>query len=151
MNIKEFLDRFGRSTTSNFELMDMAKQLGIKPFYYCMKDEIKKLKRIKKYPIYCIANYHNSNQQGIHHVAIFRDKDKSYYFDSYGIKPLKEVKDFLKNGIYSTFQIQSYDQRFCGQICMWILFQLSIGKDFFQTVLDLNEYFNIKNEWISTC
>ncbi len=142
MNIKEFLDRFGRSTTTNFELMDMAKQLKIPNFYIKMKDEIKLLKRIKKRPLYCIINYHLSNQDGVHWCAMYLNKDKSYYFDSYGIVPIKEAKDFLKSGVYSTFQ--STDQRFCGQLCMWVIFQLSIGKDFYDTVLELNEHFNIK-------
>ncbi len=52
---------------------------------------------------------------------------------------LKEVKDFLKHGVYSTFQIQQTNQKFCGQLSLWILFQLSIGKDFYDTVLELNE------------
>jgi hypothetical protein len=144
MNIKEFSDRYGTDTTTNFDLLQIAKQLKIPNFHIKMKDEIKTLRKIKKRPLYCVANYHLSSQNGVHWICFYIDKDKSYYFDSYGIVPLKEVKELLKGGVYSTFQIQQTNQKFCGQICMWILFQLSIGKDFFQTVLDLNEYFNIK-------
>ncbi len=48
MTIKEFLDKYGRDTTTNFELIQIAKELGLKIFYYCMKDEIKQLRRILK-------------------------------------------------------------------------------------------------------
>ncbi len=143
-NIKEFLDRFGRDTSSNFDLLSWSKELKIPNFYVKMKDEIKQLRRIKKRPLYIIANYHLSSQNGVHWICFYVNSDKSCYFDSYGIIPLKEAKDFLGHGIYSTFKLQTMEERFSGQLSLWILFQLSIGKDFFQTVLDLNEYFNIK-------
>src|SRR5438093_7398715 len=122
MDIKEFLNKFGEDTTSNFDLIQMAKKLKITKYHYCVRDEIKKLKRIKKLPIYAICNYHLSNQTGIHHVALYQSKENSYYFDSFGIIPIKEAKDFLEHGIYSTFKIQSYDQKFCGQISLYLLY-----------------------------
>ncbi len=106
MNIKEFLVKYGTDTSSNFDLLSWGKQLKIPNLKVLMKDEIKDLKRIKKRPLYCIANYHLSNESGIHWVSFYIDKEKSYYFDSYGIVSLKEVKELLKGGIYSTFQIQ---------------------------------------------
>ncbi len=91
--MKQFLDWFGRSTTSNFELMDIAKQLKIPNFYIKMKDKIKQLKRIRKRPLYCVANYHLSSQNGFHWICFYCNKDKLYFFDSYGISPLQEVKE----------------------------------------------------------
>ncbi len=134
---KDFTNKYGTDTTTNFELIQWSKQLRIPNFHYCMKDEIKKLKRIKKLPIYCITNYHNSNQPGIHHVCFMKDKDKSYYFDSYGLSVLKEAEDFLQSGIYSTFQLQNFTDKYCGSICMFVLFKLSKGKDYFDIILEL--------------
>ena len=122
MDIKLFLNKFGEDTTTNFDLIQWAKELHF-PLRVVMKDEIKNLKR-KKLPIYAILNYHLSNQNGIHWVALYKSKDNSYYYDSYGIIPLKEAHDFLGHGIYSTFQIQTMDQQFCGQISIFFLYQL---------------------------
>ncbi len=118
MNIKKFFERCGKDTTTNFELMDMVKKLKIPNFHIKMKDEVKLLKRIKKRTLYCIISYHLSNQDGVHWCAMYLNKDKSYCFDSYGIQPLKEVKDFLKHGVYSTFQIQQTNQKFCRQLSL---------------------------------
>ncbi len=141
MNIKEFLNIYGENTTTNFQLMKWAEDLDIPNFYYAMRDEIKELIKKKKNPLYVIANYHNSNQNGIHHVALFKDKDKdiSYYFDSYGIIPFREAINFLdtKDRFYSSFQIQKPNTKLCGQLSLYILFKLSKGADFFETVLEL--------------
>src|SRR5438093_3950715 len=105
MNLEEFLNRFGIDTTSNFQLIKWSKELGIKPFYYVMRNEIKKLKKIKISPVYIIANYQTTSESGSHHVALYRgahtsgrDSERSssalrtvglsFYFDSFGIQPL---------------------------------------------------------------
>ena len=41
MNIKEFLNRYGVDTTTNFQLLHWAKQLGLKNFHVLMRDEIR--------------------------------------------------------------------------------------------------------------
>jgi hypothetical protein len=151
LTIQQFLEKYGTSTTTNFQLMKWASDLKISPFYYCMKDEIKKLNRIKKLPIYCIINYHTTEQPGIHHVAMYKDKDKRFYFDSYGYPPLKDAIEFLKTEskslIYSTFKIQPDNSKICGQISLYVLFCLSKGDDFFDIILSLEaEHFLIKKD-----
>ncbi|ESO82748.1 hypothetical protein LOTGIDRAFT_155766 [Lottia gigantea] len=39
-----FLDKYGKDTTTNFQLVKWAKELNVSPFYYCMRDEIDELK-----------------------------------------------------------------------------------------------------------
>jgi hypothetical protein len=139
---QHFLDKYGTSTTTNFQLIKWASDdLKISPFYYCMKDEIKNLNRIKKLPIYCIINYHTTEQPGVHHVAMYTDKDKRYYFDSYGYPPLLDAKTFLKTEnktfIASTFKIQPDYSKICGQISLYVLYKLSRGEDFFDIILSL--------------
>ena len=41
MKLKEFLDKYGTNTTSNFQLLHWGKQLKLKNFRVVMKDEIK--------------------------------------------------------------------------------------------------------------
>ena len=137
LTFKEFLNKFGNDSTSNFDLLRWSKELKIPNFHVCMKDEIKKLKRLKKLPLYIVCNYQLSNQSGNHWICMIREKEKSFYFDSYGIDPLPEAVDFFKCFDYSKFKIQNNDQRFCGQLSLFIIYSLHNGKDFYSTVLDL--------------
>ncbi|ESO91822.1 hypothetical protein LOTGIDRAFT_163184 [Lottia gigantea] len=43
-----FLDKYGKDTTTNFQLVKWAKELNVSPFYYCMRDEIDELKYKKE-------------------------------------------------------------------------------------------------------
>ena len=147
MDIKKFLNKYRTDSTTNFQLLKYAKELGIKPFYCIMRNELDKLNKAKtkldKYSaVYIICNYQTTEEQGTRWVSMCRDKDKSFYFDSYGLQLFPEALDFLEEGIFSTFKIQPDNSRLCGQLCLWILFQLHMGKDFYDSVLELNEYFN---------
>jgi hypothetical protein len=139
---KEFINRYGEDTTTGFDLTTIAKQLKIPNFHVVMVDEIKSLKRIRKYPIYVICNY--QAVIGNHWVCFYKDKDKdkSYYMDSYGYEPLPEAIDFLDTAIVSEFQIQPEGTKICGQLSTWVLFQLSKGESFYDIILNLNDHFN---------
>src|SRR5438093_9315696 len=118
MDLKDFLNKFGDSTTTNFQLIKWSKELGIKPFYYVMRNEIKKLKKIKIFPVYIIANYQTTSESGSHHVALCRDSERSFYLDPFGIHPFKEAINFLEDGVYRTFKIQPIVSSMCGQLCL---------------------------------
>ena len=36
-----------------------------------------------------------SKEQGVHWSALYINKDKTYFFDSYGLVPIQEILDFL--------------------------------------------------------
>lgn len=155
LSINVFLDRFGTDTSSNFDLLSWSRELGFntsnKPkLYVVMKDEIENLKKLKtkSKPLYIITNLHTSKQPGVHWTALYRDGLTNKYFDSYGLQPDHEVIDFLEDGVYSTFQIQPMNTKCCGQLCLYLLYKLSKGKDFYDTVLEMNDYFNSK-KWTS--
>ena len=93
--MEAFLDKYGKDTTTNFQLMKYAKELNIKPFYCIMRNELKNLKTLNKNPIYIICNYQTTNENGTHWIAMFKDLHHSYYFDSYGIQPFEEAIQFL--------------------------------------------------------
>ena len=40
LTLDEFIDRFGDDTTTNFQLIKWAEELGIKKFQYLMRDEL---------------------------------------------------------------------------------------------------------------
>ena len=137
MTLKDFLNKYGEDSTSNFQLLKWAKDLDIKPFKVVMRNELYKLKKTKKN--YIIANYQTSNEKGIHWVAMYRSSQQNFYFDPYGITLFKEAEEFLVKGIYSTFQIQPSGSKMCGQLCLFLLFKLSKGFDFFDIILEMSE------------
>ena len=140
MKLEDLLKRYGSNTTSNFDLMKIAKDLKIKPFYYVMKDEVEDLKNTKDNVIYVCTNLHDSDEPGVHHSCFVWDKsniDNNYFFDSYGLPPVQEVKDLLEHATYNTFKIQKRGTRICGQLCMFVLHQLKNGEDFLDIILSL--------------
>jgi hypothetical protein len=122
MNIKDFLQRFGTSSTTNFELIRFAKELKIPNFHCVMRNELKLLRKLKQLPVHVICNYQTTDDSGTHWVAMFKDNKNSFYFDSYGIDLFTEAKLFLVHGIYSTFRIQPNDSQMCGSLSIRPLF-----------------------------
>jgi hypothetical protein len=64
-----------------------------------MKDELpQKVKKIE-----CgIINLQNTNKEGSHWTAYYKNKDKKYYFDSYGdAQPPKGIVEYL--GLKNSF------------------------------------------------
>ena len=142
MKLNELLKKYGTQTTSNFDLMKIAKDLNIKPFYYLMKDEIKEIQNNNFSKIYVCTNLHNSDEPGIHHSCFVLDKKGiNYFFDSYGLPPVKEVKDLLQHATYNTFQLQKQGTKLCGQLCMFVLNELKNGRDFLDILLEIRDFF----------
>ncbi len=73
---------------------------------------------------------------------MYKGKDISSYFDSYGIQPLPAAIDFLEEGVYNTFKIQPDDSKMCGILCLYVLYSLHNGKSFYDTVLEMRDFFN---------
>ena len=134
--IDKFLDIFGTSTTTNFQLIRWAKSLKIKPFYYAMTDEIIKLPG-KSNDFYAILNYNNSNQPGSHHVAFISKNDKRYYFDSFGFEPQKEIIKRYSPVRTSNYQVQEYNTELCGQLSLLVIYLISRGFDYEDIILVL--------------
>ena len=59
-----------------------------------------------------------------HWVCIYNNQVK-YYFDSCGLAPPVEVMKSLQNGVYQTFQVQELNSKCCGQLCLYVLFQVN--------------------------
>ena len=118
-------------------------------FGNCLIDELCKI-NINKYKknninkIGIIFNLDKHDESGSHWVALFCDllKKKIYYFDSYGIKPPKEVNilanKIIVQGKEDNMKIKYYinNNRFqfkgseCGIYCIYFITELLKGKTF---------------------
>lgn len=85
-----------------------------------MRDEFPNLR--KPWKKECgIFNFHTSNEPGIHWVAWKKVGNKKYYFDSYGLRPPKELVDYLgkEHLYYVTDRHQDFDSEpNCGYLCL---------------------------------
>lgn len=103
---------------SNHQLNLLKKQifLGVYP-----KD---KLPTINNYPSCFILNTDPSNKPGEHWLAAFIDKNKNYFFDSYGNSPsyfgLGSYFSQFKNLNWNKLKLQG-DSKNCGLYCILFL------------------------------
>jgi len=135
---KEFSRQYGKNTTSNIQLEKWARELGIPSFSCIMRDELSKLPREKDHNI--IINLGTSNEDGSDWNALYyRPKETAYYFSSYALPPLEEVKAFTnscKEKYYNTHSLQDLGEKYCGQLALYILYQLSHGIPFEEAILN---------------
>ena len=92
LNLIDFLKKYGINKTSNYDLKDIADDLGIE-IKVLMRDELNKIKKSKK--DYIIMNLETSKDNGSHWVSL--SKFHNIYFDPYGILPTKEVYYYFNN------------------------------------------------------
>ena len=111
-----------------------------------MKDELPQ--KINK--IQCgIINLENTNQNGSHWVAYYKNNDEKYYFDSYGnAPPPKELVKYLgpENLFYNSKRFQNYnDPAICGHLCLTVLEKLSKNESYEYILrnMDKNEFKSI--------
>jgi len=131
-SLNDFLFKYGIDTTTNFDLKDIAKDLGIK-IKVVMHDELKE-KPLKSSNLN-IINLDSSENKGSHWVCLYKNK---YYFDPYGVLPIKEVQK-IDGLLYNTLQIQPDDTKMCGQLCLYVLYNLEKGEDFGNLILNMYE------------
>ena len=122
-------------TTDKF-LEEEAKRLKFRNFRGVFMDD-----ELPKQPLMdeCgIINLESSKDQGSHWCCWWKKGNDKYYFDSYGILPSKSIVKYLKSPIlYSTFQIQQFNDGNCGEWCLYVLNELNKGKDYKDIVLKI--------------
>ena len=100
---------------------------------------------LPKYPLKTeigILNLDSETNSGTHWTLYYKNKEKCFYFDSFGHRPPKELLNYLKNDIwYSTFQLQELNTKYCGHICVIIAKLLGKIKDFPKVVYYFKEKF----------
>ena len=133
--LNNFLFKYGVDTTTNFDLKDIAKDLGIK-VKVVMHDELKDLNKSQKN---LVINLDSSENKGSHWVCLYLGLDKNkYYFDPYGVLPIAAVQN-LDGLLYNTLQIQPDDTKMCGQLCLYVLYNLEKGEEFEDLMLSMYE------------
>jgi len=113
---------------TNFEILSVVNKLGIPNFRGVFLRDVLPKKSLTKE---CgILNLGDSSGNGSHWTAWFKNADKKYYFDSFGVQPPLELIDYLKPPVYyNTEEIQPRNQVFCGHLCLYVLKHLTLGKD----------------------
>ena len=139
MNLEAFYKRYGRDTTTNFQLIKYGRELKIPNFHICMRDEVAKLPR-NKLPLNVITNIHTSAERGVHWSAFHISKDRACFFDSYALPPTQEIVDFFPrkiDRIRNTFELQDFNTSYCGQMSLYVLYRLSLGDKFEGIIISL--------------
>ena len=79
-----------------------------------------------------------SKNEGTHWVCWYKNGKDKIYFDSFGVQPPLELIKYLSSPIlYSTYQIQQYNDSNCGEWCLHVLNELNRGRDFFDIILNI--------------
>lgn len=87
-----------------------------------------------------ILNLDHSDNIGTHWVSLFMKNGICYYFDSFGFSPPLEVIKYLNNiseRYYNSFKIQNIDEVICGHLCIYVLYRLSFGDNFYDILDEL--------------
>jgi hypothetical protein len=103
-----------------------------------MRDELNKNRKCTDNEC-LVLNIDHSENNGTHWTCLSIRDDKLYYFDSYGFPPPLEVADYYegKNRFYNSFKIQQYNEVICGHYCIYVLYRLSNGCNFYDILDEL--------------
>lgn len=98
------------TTTSDTQLKEYAKKMGLPLNNILMRDEMNELKDDGFY----IINLDNKHGNGTHWTSLYFHPLHSYYFDSYGFVPPLEVEEKIKPYKYNDADIQDFNSEACG-------------------------------------
>ena len=130
---------------SNFDIIKIVQHLKIPEFRYVyMRDQLPVTSNEKESGI---VNLNTSQQTGSHWVGYFKDGAKRMYFDSFGqITPL-EIQKYLKTKKEfenqdpvierNTDIVQQPNTNICGHLCIYVLDNLSKGKNYSDVIQSL--------------
>ena len=127
---------------SNYEILNLASQIGLKLNGVMMRDEIETLK-----PGCYVFNIQASYQgNGTHWVGFYVSKNKEYvYCDSYGVPPFQDLIDKLSGQtiLYNKIQFQNFTSDECGLFALLFLYCLegTTGNKMLNSFENFIEYF----------
>ena len=130
---------------NNFDIIKIVQHLNIPEFRgVYMRDQLPVTPNEKESGI---VNLNTSQQTGSHWVGYFKDGAKRMYFDSFGqITPL-EIQKYLKTKKEfenkdpvierNTDIVQQPNTNICGHLCIYVLDNLSKGKNYSDVIQSL--------------
>lgn len=128
---------------SDHELNSLAHQLKI-PHYLGAVSRNKMRGKPRNKESYILNTEHSTKGNGEHWVAVIKDHDEVYYFNSYGTGPVNDVteryKDYdIDHNEYS-FQGKKNGSVYCGMISLYVLFSYwRHTRDFMKTLNDIKQ------------
>ena len=129
---------------SNFDIIAKCKELQIKNFKgVFMRDELNKNKASNNECL--VLNIDDSSNEGTHWTCLFIQNNICIYFDSFGFPPPVEVEQYcyqINERCYNSDRIQKAGQVICGHFCIYMLYKLSNGFDFYRV---LDELYRLNN------
>ena len=131
------LQRYGdlHVPLSNFDILNFTDGVqGLRGVF--MRDTLPKT---KPWCVeYGILNLDEQKNEGTHWTLWYKNDHMKYYFDSFGMDPIREIQTYLGQPIIcSTFRIQETDTKYCGHLCLYLLDKLIKGASFENAVIDL--------------
>lgn len=147
---------------SNIDLEELAKHYNLPIVEITMKDELgNKLKNGN----YIVNLQSSSDGNGTHWTALKVSNKQSVYFDSFGVWPSEEIKEFVKRRkntklAFSTKEIQDFKSENCGYFCLaFLLFLQHSKKNMYDATNDFTSNFsddtkendNILKSFFSNC
>ena len=121
--------------TNVFQLEYMIEVLKISNYkgYYSKNELVNLIPTNKECLLINLQN--NTDGNGTHHLALWKNGDDVRYFDSYGCPIPKEIEDYLKHyhikyyrsldNKYPDKLIQKLGSDICGELCVLFLFLCS--------------------------
>jgi hypothetical protein len=106
--------------------------------------------KVKFLPIdtnfFAIINYDTAEKSGSHWVGCIKTNDTIQYFDSYGMIPLKEIKNrYSKYRIeYNDYAIQKLGSNICGHLCISFIEYIVVRKKSYYEFLTKLEKYSIR-------
>ena len=84
-----------------------------------------------------IVNLEDSNSSGTHWLPVNIVRGTTYYFDSFGLPPIEEIKRYCEEPRYNnSFVFQKTNEVICGHLCIYLLYRMRECEKDFCTVLD---------------
>ena len=78
-----------------------------------------------------------SSSSGTQWVVVNINGGTTYYFDSFGLEPTEEIKQYCKEPrFYNSFEFQKPNEVICGHLCLYFLYRMRYCKQDFYSVLD---------------
>ena len=134
-----------RRTLSDDDIMDYVQLLKI-PYFrgVKMRDELPSEPRVNE----CgVLNLNTHTQKGSHWTCWCKQREKRFYFDSFGEPPPIELLRYLKSQSEleedlpavkcNAITVQHDQSTECGSLCLYVLKQLSMGMTFADTIVFL--------------